>query len=987
MKKLKFLFWLCAVICLAILSIRVPYVQTYVAKRYLARCFDKVYVDRVSIGISAAKVRNLALSSQNTDLRVADLDIKWSLRDLIFLHELKISEMNMDKVFINYTRPETAAKSGPKVPFVGKDGYKNLQEQLTKFCGVVDFVKSPKFPLRTTIGHMKVNGLLSIDEYIIAEVTLDGGGFAPLSAAIVDIKSDVAIGKTTPTRLNFNGKAKIFQAGNASIEDIDFNCGCELFNPVEQSKKMFNITSLYRVTPSESLYRLHIGGDEGTDALCSAEIKYQKDQQKLFIECEKFPNTPAIGTPILSQIAFNTRWSGEFEFQNWNGLLKGNGSCILGKAGKNFAKTYLPSLKPDVAICGGVVLKMVNGTLVVNSMEATCEDKEDSWKITLSSTNPIVIWNKDAGYLASKNIFNSGKSLCRMTVENFNPKVFSTAKSTGKIDTIISGQFDISSVDGCWIVKSSEESLLKFDALTIIQNSKKYIEKVNVACQAALNLGNTTQLAFNGISISEANGNEIAGGAVSFSFADNKKLNALDCYMVCRLDQLAQISWLTAGTPIKSGICSGHINFTQTSNSTAVQGNLNLRSFLVDDSSVPINGQWIVDFTRANDNIKSSMELDLSGQNDTSVFLTIDTFYANNTSDKPTLKFDLRSNVLSIPDLANLAKVPMGMLATSRDTLSAKTKLIPSAVDQNDVSGQQEQKSLLFKWIRKWLKGDGECFVSIKKLLFPGEGVLDNVECLCYITHDKIDLKTINFLLTESPFDLKATLEYSQDKVQNPYDFALSSTFYMKDIGKICKGVKPSKEAMMEGTGKVDVQLASKGNDEWTAISSGEGTINIECSNGMLHLANFLNQKNRAILGAFEFASGILSQANEHVANANFLMEEFQQLCYDTIKINIYRNKDLDILMNELNILGPTIHINASGSIVHTRHKYFYNSPLSIDLKIGAAGKLGEIFDRLGLITYKPKNSKYMQGPRFNIRGTLIDPDFSDFTKILYPLF
>ncbi|MDR0742670.1 MAG: hypothetical protein LBE98_04380 [Puniceicoccales bacterium] len=984
MKKLKFLLWLCAVICLVILSIRIPYVQTHMVRRYLARYFDEVYVDRVSIGFNAAKIRKLALSSKNIALRVMDFDAKWSLRDLILLRELKISTMNMDKVFINYTRSEAAVKSGFKVPIVGKDEYKNLQERLTNFRKVVDFVKSPKFPLKTTIDHMKINGLLSIDEYIIAEITLDGSGFAPLSAAIVDIKSDVAIGKTTPMRLNFNGKAKIFQASNSSIEDIDFNCDCELFNPTEQSKKMFNITSLYKITPSESLYRIHVGNDKGTDVLCNAEIKYQKDQQKLFIECEKFLDMTAFGASILSQVIFNTRWSGEFEFQNWNGLLKGNGSCILGK---NFIKTYLPSLKPDLAISGGVVLKMVNGVLGINSMEATCEDKEDSWKIAFSSTNPMVIWNKDAGYLASKNIFNTRKSLCRMTVENFNPKVFSTAKSTEKIDTIISGQFDVSFVDGCWIVKSSEKSLLKFDALTIIQNSKKHIENVNVTCQAALNWGNTAQLAFNDIAINEANGSEIAAGAVSFSFADNKRLNALDCYMVCRLDQLAQISWLAAGTPIKSGICSGRINFTRTSDSTAVQSNLNLKSFMMDDNSVPINGQWVVDFTCANDNIKSNMELDISGQNNTSVFLTIDTFYENNTLDKPTLKFDVKGDILSIPDLANLAKVPMGMFAASRNTLSAKTKSIASSIEQNDASVQQKQKSLLFKWIKKWLKGKGEYFVSIKKLLLPGEGILDNVECLCYITPNKIDLKTVNFLLAESPFDLKATLKYSPDKTPNPYDFALSSTFYMKDIEKICKRIKPSQEAMIEGTGKINIQLASTGNDEWTTIKSGDGTINITCSKGVLHLANFLNQKNRAILDAFEFVSGILSQANEHIANANFIMEELQQLYYDTIQINIYRNKNLDVLMDELNIFGPTIHINASGSIARAKYKYFYDSPLSIDVKIGAAGKLGEVLDRLGLITYKPKNSKYMQGPRFNIKGTLTDPDFSDFTRILYPLF
>jgi hypothetical protein len=984
MKKLKFLFWLCVVICLAILSLRIPYVQTYMVKRYLVRYFDEVYVDRVSIGFNGAKVHKLALSAKNLDLRVVDFDVKWSLQDLILLHELKISDLNADKVFINYTRSEETAKSVPKAPIIGKNEYKNLQEQLVKFGGVINFIKSPKFPLKATIDHMKINGLLSIDEYIIAEITLDGSGFAPLSAAIVDIKSDVAIGKTTPMHLNFNGRAKIFQSINASIEDMDFNCDCEVFNPTEQSKKMFSITSIYKATASENLYRLHIGNSEGTETICNTEIKYQKDQQRLSIECEKSFDMMAFGGSILSPIALNARWSGEFEFQNWNGLLKGNVGCILGK---NFTKNFLPSLEPNVSIAGGVVLKMVNGTLVVNSMEATGEDKEGSWKISLSSTNPIVIWNKDAGYLASKNILNSGKSLCRVTVEKFSPKVFSAKKTTEKIDALISGQFDISSLDGCWMVKSSEKSLLKFDALTITKNSKKYIENVDVSCQVALNFGNTAQLAFSDIAIGKTDGNEIAAGSVSLSFDNNRRLSALDCYVVCRLDQLMQISWLTEETPIKSGICSGHINFAQTSDSTSIQGNLNLKSFVLNDKSVPINGRWIIDFTRANDNIKSNMELDVTGQGDTSVFLTIDTLHRNNAFGKPTLRFDLRGDTLFIPDMVTLAAVPMDMLSTSRNALSAKTKAVAAAMEQNDASAPQERESPLFGGIKKWLKGNGECFASIKKLFLPGAIVLDNAECLCYMTSNKVDLKTLNFLLAESPLDLKATLEYSENKTQNPYDFALSGTFYMKDIGKICKGINPSKEIMMEGTGKIDMELASQGNDEWTTIKSGQGTINIECSNGALHLANFLNQKNRAILSVFGLATEIFSETNEHIANANFLMEEFQQLYYDTIQVNIQRNEELNILMRELNILGPTIHVNASGSIAHTKYRYFYNSPLSIDVKINAAGKLGEILDRLNLITHKPKSSKYMQGPRFSINGTLVDPDFSDFTRILYPSF
>ncbi|MDR1890954.1 MAG: hypothetical protein LBQ23_02095 [Puniceicoccales bacterium] len=983
MKKLNFLFLVLTVMVLGILSVRIPYVQKYMVKRYLNRHFSEVYVDTVSIGTNTAKIRKLAFSFKDTNFGVADFDVVWSLRDLIFLHELKIKDVSANGVFIGYTRAEAATKKGIKVSIHNQVEYENLKNQFAKLQGIVDFVKSPKFPIKTTIDHIKINGLLSIDESLIADVTLDGGGFSPSGVAVIDVTSDVAIGKTTPTKLNFNGKAKIFQSQNASIDDIDFKCNCELFNPAKEQKKMYDIVSIYKVAPSENLYNLRIDSDHGKEVVCNVEIKHQKDQQKLFIECENFFNTKGLDPSIFPPITFNTRWSGEFEFQNWSGLLKGNGGCIFGK---KFAKIYCPSLKSSLSISGGMVLKMTNGTLAINSMEAVCNSEDKSWNIALSSTNPIVVWDKNAGYLAPKNIFDSGTNLCRLTIEKFNPKIFSTAKSTWRVDTAISGQIDISSADGRWMIKSSKGSLLQFGDLTVAKNSKKYIEKANISCQVDLNLGKTIQLALNDIAINGTSGDEIVAGNVNFSFADGKQLNALDCYMVCQLNRLAQISWLAAETPIKSGICSGYVNFTQKLDSTTVQGDLNLKSFALDDHSIPINSKLTMDFTHDNDDIKSNMTLNVVGQHETSVFLTANTTHESNTPAESTLKFDLKGDALSIPDLINIVKVPASMFSANNDLLSAKAKYRTNVVGQNDISIQQEPKSSQLEWIEKLIKGNGECLVSIKKLFLPKEVVLDDVECLCYMLKDKIDLRTFNFLLAESPFSSNATLEYFKDKTQNPYNFAFSSTFYMKDIGKICKKVNPSKEAIMEGSGKINVQLSAEGPDVLTTITSGQGTINVGCSNGVLHLANYLDLKNRAILGAFELTTSILSQMNNTAANANAIIEEFQQLHYDTIQIHINRNKNLDIFMDSLNIIGPTVHIRAYGSIPHTK-RHFYNSPLSVDVKIDAAGKFGEAFARLGLVTSKPKNSKYMEGPKFNIKGTLANPDFSDFMKILYPLF
>jgi hypothetical protein len=93
------------------------------------------------------------------------------------------------------------------------------------------FCKTSEISEKTTIDHIKISGLLTIDEFLIADVTFDASGFSPSGVAVVDVASDAAIGKTTPTQSNLNGKAKIFQSQHASVDDIDFKCNCELNNP------------------------------------------------------------------------------------------------------------------------------------------------------------------------------------------------------------------------------------------------------------------------------------------------------------------------------------------------------------------------------------------------------------------------------------------------------------------------------------------------------------------------------------------------------------------------------------------------------------------------------------------------------------------------------------------------------------------------------------------------------------------------------------
>ncbi|MDR2737750.1 MAG: hypothetical protein LBB18_02295, partial [Puniceicoccales bacterium] len=125
MKTLRNLFLFTVVFAVSfVAAVRSPSVQKVVAVRYLKRHFSRVYLGRISVGATSAKIENLSLSLKNADFRVADCKISWSLKPLLVLRELKIEDVIADGVFISL-HERTPHKIPQKRSLLGivKDAY------------------------------------------------------------------------------------------------------------------------------------------------------------------------------------------------------------------------------------------------------------------------------------------------------------------------------------------------------------------------------------------------------------------------------------------------------------------------------------------------------------------------------------------------------------------------------------------------------------------------------------------------------------------------------------------------------------------------------------------------------------------------------------------------------------------------------------------------------------------------------------------------
>jgi hypothetical protein len=282
---------------------------------------------------------------------------------------------------------------------------------------------------------------------------------------------------------------------------------------------------------------------------------------------------------------------------------------------------------------------------------------------------------------------------------------------------------------------------------------------------------------------------------------------------------------------------------------------------------------------------------------------------------------------------------------------------------------------------------DGQYVIDLKKVFLSDSFVVDNLEALCYIVGDKAELKDLSCRLAGSLFQADAKLEYLRDMPKSSYVLFADSTLAMQDIGKLCRMVSGSGSVPMEGSGKVSLQLASEGKSVEESLMSVQGVLHVDCENGTLRLPHSLGEKFENVAGSAEMLSSMLAQRDDKFTGIKSLIEKLGGLDYDTVTVNVKRDENLNIVVDKFNVVGPEIYANAYGQIFHLKYKNFGNSPVEINVEVNVAGELGKIFDGLGLVTDRPRHSKYMQGQRFFIRGTVDNPDYSSFMKLLYQIF
>ncbi len=192
------------------------------------------------------------------------------------------------------------------------------------------------------------------------------------------------------------------------------------------------------------------------------------------------------------------------------------------------------------------------------------------------------------------------------------------------------------------------------------------------------------------------------------------------------------------------------------------------------------------------------------------------------------------------------------------------------------------------------------------------------------------------------------------------------------------QGVEPGflmgRPAMVQGTFDGKIRLRGKGRSPAAAIEAAELVANIEGRDGLMTLLNLESPATGAAMIGLSLLGSQTRQPG--IAAFSRAIPYFNQLRFNRFGLDLHRNSDGLLVLNELALVGPDLSIGGQGRVAAGNWKDMLNQPMRLTLDLGARGQLAESLQTLGLVRPAAGSDGFQQATQsLDIGGTLSRPD------------
>jgi hypothetical protein len=248
-----------------------------------------------------------------------------------------------------------------------------------------------------------------------------------------------------------------------------------------------------------------------------------------------------------------------------------------------------------------------------------------------------------------------------------------------------------------------------------------------------------------------------------------------------------------------------------------------------------------------------------------------------------------------------------------------------------------------------------------------------NLSCTLKVDPKTISLSDIVCSVLDAPFLASCSIMF----INNDYDVGVCNVktcFSLSDLSACkCMLLFNCPPRALTGIFSANGNFSTSQPSLRDVVPYMQGKVDIVGVNGNIFPMALLSNEQKGLVSLAGVAGSLLN-----VNITNDLIQIFGDIPYEKIFISIIRQSNANIILDSFLTTGENLRMVASGAFTGSGEIPFQDYNLRIESEIGAKNDLTKAFDKFGWSTGNFDYYGYQIGPRFNIYGTVGNPDLSE---------
>jgi hypothetical protein len=935
-----------------------PFAQKLIVKCILTHYFDidDVRMVKMSVGPSGLRAKNVYLRYDDLSVRFANLNVKWRLKDWFTQRIFNVENATLDGLTLS-------VENEPKdvLYFEKKKERISVNFDLARFCD--EFPQKLKkisslCQLPIAIGKLSMSGSFDMYEKILGDFSLDVANFAKGKTASINFKFDSDFMRQLVGRLKIFGRASIGRDMSGTLESIGLNSSIFSKDSTMKILEEFSINGAYnRSKSANNLLHVAFVDEQNSSKILDASCNFDENTKNASFQADvTVTNSVAkyfvLGTD-LNPFSCHLYSTGEYNIAQSKGLIKSN---IEATFSRKFFDQALPELKDDLkfkfissfGVSGDVIeIQSISGELGdVGNRQVSCS---------------VELMDKHRFSRQNNSLLKSLNGLVLgINVNSMDTSIFGTIFNDWRLSSMVSGRC-ILAFNGNRLNIFSNMDKVHLSSVGLMYGGDKIIDRFKCSFEPRIAVGDVIRCDIIGLTCTDGNGIDILQG--DFGFALDKKSCSCSGCLVCVLASLLEQPIFKNDLKLSSGLATCNFNLVQNEATCAGSAELKVKAVAYSGSKSPLNGNVKVTLESAvptENEIKFNIDGKLHNEMDSDVSISGIIVSNSKEGSNNNTRTDVRSSTISLSDIATVYK------------LFAINKF-------NTQEGFFEKKISTPSDVSLWDEFFFDASFKINALYVNDIQLCSNLSCTLKVDPKMISLPDIVCSVLDAPLLASYSIMFSNDGYSSMYN--VKTCFSLSDLSASkCMLLFNFPPRVLTGIFSANGSFSASRSAlrDVLVFPNMQGKVDIVGVNGNILPMELLNNEQKGLLGLAGVAGSLLN-----VNITNDLIQIFGDIPYEKISISMIRQDSADIILDSLVIMGENLRIIASGAFTGSNGVPFRDYNLRLESQIGTKNDLAEIFNKFGWSTGMFDYYGYQIGPRFNIYGTIGNPDLSEVKTLL----